>query len=539
MAKEAPSTDDFDLLDAGTLERRRLRNRALVFLMSLFTACVGLDRYATSVSAFLRREIDVFGNPVFVPLDPVSPEAFASIDFEFVHEEVIPTYVRALSTMEPNGSRRRVEYAHRHLLHTLEADPNLVELWRELHLLAMLDPIRNARRIDYLLWAHNHYLEVHRVNFRLEAALTLYGDRPRLVTRSYRVLEDTHDAEGHRARFLQRLDHLALTETWLGHTDRESDGAMLVADRILHFSIRHLWPGLVAALDQRRPARERGALPLLRREAQAAIDPELYAVLVETAEDQQALLDAAQSIHARHRCGSRFHVYDLPYRGLSRRSYAALAMAIERSRGSSCPDVTLSEAAQIVGASERLSQTPRLEDALEALAAFGARAVAAHEVRHVADGPSRQLACPGCPPMPSMARAELSAYLASFGAEGIGGTAALIACSNPQTERGVDAQAIRLAVEAALPNGCEGAYPADFHARAQAAEARYFGTRSVAALPANFPAAPRLLARRERVAPVDLSWLVEDDVANEGAISSQPLEVILTSRLMSAVRSAP
>ena len=98
MAKEAPSTDDFDLLDAGTLERRRLRNRALVVLMWLFTACVGLDRYSTSVSAFLRREIDVFGNPVFVPLDPVSREAFASIDFEFIHEEVIPTYVRALST---------------------------------------------------------------------------------------------------------------------------------------------------------------------------------------------------------------------------------------------------------------------------------------------------------------------------------------------------------------------------------------------------------------------------------------------------------
>jgi hypothetical protein len=141
--------------------------------------------------------------------------------------------------------------------------------------------------------------------------------------------------------------------------------------------------------------------------------------------------------------------------------------------------------------------------------------------------------------MPTMARAELSAYLASFGVEGVGGTAALIACSNPQTERGVDAQAIRLAIEASLPNGCEGAYPEDFHARARAAEARYFGTRTVALLPANFPAAPRLLARREAVAPVDLSWLVEDDVPSD-AVSSQPLEVILTSRLMSAaVRSAP
>ena len=539
MAKEASHADDFDFLDAGALERRRLRRQAFFVLLSCFTMCVGALRYGSNLSAFLRREIDLFGNPIFVPLDPVSNEAFASIDFERVHEYALPHYVQALSTMDPNGSHRRVDYAHRALLHALEADPNLVDLWRELHLLAMIDPIRNARRIDYLLWAHNHYLEVRGIDYRIEATLTLWGERPRLATRSYRVLEDASDAEGHRARFLQRVDHLALTETWLGHTDRESDGAMLVADRILHFSIRHLWPGLVPALDQRRPPRERGALPLLRREAQAAIDPALYAVLVETAEDQQALLDAAQSIHHRHRCGSRFYVYDLPYRGLSRRSYAALAMAIERSRGSTCPDVTLSEAAQIVGASERLSQTPHLEDALEALAAFGARAVAAHEVRHVADGPSRQLACPGCGPMPSMARAELSAYLASFGVEGVGGTAALIACSNPQTERGVDAQAIRLAIEASLPNGCERAYPEDFYARARAGESRYFGARTAAALPANFPSAPRLLARREAVAPVDLSWLVEDDIETE-AVSSQPLEVILTSRLMSAaVRSAP
>ncbi|GAB4204010.1 MAG: hypothetical protein OHK0013_18590 [Sandaracinaceae bacterium] len=498
-------------LDAGTLERRRLLVRGLSVVLALATV-LGLGlRHASTVSALLRREIDLTGRPIYVPLHAVSEAQLARIDFDDVHRRLLPRFVLALGRAETPAGRRRAEYAFRALREALAPDPNLVELWGELHLLASLDPVRHARRIDYLLWAHNHYLESRGQPYRVEATLHLRGERPRLVTRSYRVLDDASDGAGHRARYLRRIDRVGLVEPWLGHTTREEDGAMLVADRILHFATRHVWPALAPALDERRPARERGSLPGMRAEVRAALSPELFAVLEETAEDQQALLEASASIESRHACGSRFRVFDLPYRGLSRRSHAMLALAIEQSRGSRCPDVTLAEAAQIVGASERLAHTPRLEEALEALASFTARAVAAHEVRHVADGPSRTLACPGCPPgTPALVRAELSAYLASFATEGVGHTAVLIACANPERERGVDAHAIRLAVEATLPDGCEGTAPEDLLARARRAETRYFGDRARVSLAASFPAPAELLTRRRATVPMDFSWLVED-----------------------------
>ncbi len=496
--------------DAGAYERRRVLRRWAIIVVSLFTVTFGGVRNASAVGSFLRREIDLFGNPIYVPIHRVSAEDLSRIDFDAIHRTILPEYVLAMGRADTPAGHRRAEYAYRRLRDALEPDPNLVELWSELHLLSMIDPVRHARRIDYLLWAHNRRLETLHQPYRLEATLYLRGERPRLATRSYRVLEEGLTEEGHRARYLHRIDPLSFVEPWLGHTTREADGAMLVADRILHFATRHLWPALAPALEARRPETERGPIPGMRDEAERAIDPELFAVLRETAEDQQALLEAAASIEARHACGSEFRVFDLPYRGLSRRSYAMLGLAIEQSRGSTCPDVTLAEAAQIVGASERLAQTPRLEEALEALAAFGARAVAAHEIRHVADGPSRSLRCPGCAPAtPALVRAELSAYLASFADESVGHTAALVACSNPEREVGVDAHAIRLALEASMPEGC-GVPAPDLHARARAAEARYFGPREVVGLGPSFPRPAEMLTRRRAVVPMDLSWLVDD-----------------------------
>jgi hypothetical protein len=510
VTEPARTTETIDELDAGAFERRRMLRRWGLILAALVTVTFGGVRHASAVGSFLRREIDLFGNPIYVPLHRVSREAIATIDFDAVHRQILPEYVVAIGRADTPAGHRRAEYAFRRLRDALEADPNLVELWRELHLLATIDPIRHARRIDYLLWAHNRRLEMLDQPYRIEATLYMRSDRPRLATRSYRVLEEAQTVEGHRARYLDRIDGLSFVEPWLGHTTREEDGAMLVADRILHFATRHLWPALVPALDERRPEIERGPLPGMREEAQRAIDPALFAILAETAEDQQALLEAAASIEARHACGSEFRVYDLPYRGLSRRSYAMLALAIEQSRGSRCPDVTLVEAAQIVGASERLAETPRLEEALEAVAAFAARAIASHEVRHVADGPSRELRCPGCAPgTPALVRAELSAYLASFADGGVGHTAALVACSNPERERGADAHAIRLAIEASMPGGCAVPSP-QLYAHAHEAERRYFGARDRAALPTAFPAAAEILVRRRAVVPRDLSWLVDD-----------------------------
>lgn len=489
-----------------------MRRALYVALLSCMTLSYGFARHGEVVRAFLRREVDVFGNPVFIAPHGVPPETSARVDFRDVHRRAIPTYVATASRADSLVGRRRAEYAARALQRELVDDPNLGDVWREMHELISLDAARNARRIDYLLWAHNTYLERLGQPFRVEAMLYV-GDggaeRARLSIRTYEVIDDARAPTGERVRLVRRTDTSAFREPWLGRTAREEDGAFVLADRVLHFAVRHVWPAMNAALDARRPLVERGPLAGMREEARAHIDPALFAVLEETAEDQAALLEASASIDARHACGSEFRVFDVPYRGLSPRSYAMLAMAIERSRGAPCPDVTLAEAAQIVGASERLAETPRLEEALEALTSLVGRAVAVHELRHVADGPAREFVCPGCEgSLSSMARAELSGYLASFAAEGSAYTAALVACANPERERGDDAAAIRAALEATGVS-CSSPLPSDLVARAEDAERRIFGAREAVRIDPTFPRPVEFIPRRRAVVPRDWSWLVE------------------------------
>ena len=151
-----------------------------------------------------------------------------------------------------------------------------------------------------------------------------------------------------------------------------------------------------------------------------------------------------------------------------------------------------------MGASERLRASAALPAALEELTALVGRAVAAHEVRHVADGARADVPCPGCREgTPSLVRAELSAYLAGFATPGVGYVAALQACSHPR-EVGLHAVAIEEATSAVIDGGCEQAAPDDLYARARAAEARYFGERPQIGAPRGFPRQLAVLAGARR-----------------------------------------
>ena len=177
----------------------------------------------------------------------------------------------------------------------------------------------------------------------------------------------------------------------MGRTERHDDGAMILMRRVLHFTVRHVWPSLDPALDARRPAAERSWAAPVRGEVEAALDVETYRLLRESASDQQVLIEVTREIEARAACGSRFEIYDLPYNGLSQSSIRALETAVARSQNDTeCAEVRLEEAASIIGASERLGTTDGLEDAIERLTMVVARSVAAHELRHAADGDEHQ-----------------------------------------------------------------------------------------------------------------------------------------------------
>lgn len=474
--------------------RARLHRGLLVASTLAAIAAVIGSRFEW-VDAYARGEIDLAGEPRFEPLHPVDPEALARVDLEELHARAIPEWIERLGEAQTAGGRRRAEEAWRLLRVALEPEPNLLAIWDELHELLTQRPAQSARRIDWLLWAHDQYLDRAGAPYRIEASLHLRGRRPIVSTLSYRVLADLDTTRG-RVRVLKRIDRTRIVEGWLGHTARAEDGAIVIADRVLHFAVRHAWPALNEALDGRRPSAERGVLEGVREEAEAALDPEHLALLRATAEDEQVLIEVADSIRARRACGARFDVFELPYRGISVASHQALRQALWASRYSQCPDVTLSEASALVGASERLRTAEGLEAALESLTAWVARGIAAHELRHVEDVEAPL--CSGCfEGMPPVARSELSAYLAALATPGIGYLAALQACAAPgEAHDARHALAIQMAMEAAIPGGCSGDAGVGLYARARTAERRYFGARTSAELPAAFPTTLAVLSRR-------------------------------------------
>lgn len=328
------------------------------------------------IDSFLRGEIDLGGETVFDP-EPPDPSALARIDFERVHGRLIPEAVASLSAQGPGG-RRRAQYAWRDLVEEVAPDPTLGAIWRELHLLMWVAPLREHRRIDYLLWAHNEYLDRAGIPYRIDASLHLRGGRARYTALGYRVLADLRGGGeagdervgAGRVRVIGRVDTSDVVEGWLGYTTPDDRGGLVIADRVMHFAVRHVWPSLHPALEERRPLLERPFVPYVREEARAALAPEHFAVLEETAEDQQALIDVAASIGARHGCGSRFEVFDLPYKGLSVRSLQLLSFAVRtpavgaraptsRSRRPRCSSEPRSACARTKGSTPRSRRSPR------------------------------------------------------------------------------------------------------------------------------------------------------------------------------------
>ncbi len=501
------------------LRRARRRNLAIgLFAATLVSgALFAWPMHGQRVRAYVRGETTLTGEPRYAPELPMSSYARNTIDFERLHRELIPAWTIGLAQSATSGRRywrERADERYEELAAEVEPDPNLSDLMAWTHEALADDPVEHAHRLDYWLWAYNRYLDDSGVPWRLEASLSLRGDRNAVLhTRSYEVLADVRTADSERLRLLRRADRLGSVEGWLGRTGRDGDGAMVLMRRVLHFTVRHVWPALHAALDQRRPDAERSWLPWVRREIAAALDERTFALLSETAADQQALIEVAAAIHERRACGSRFRVHALPYNGLSRQSVRALQGALARSRDDSeCPEVTLDEAARIVGASERLATTTGLEDAIERLTMVVARSVATHELRHAADGDELDdIPCPGCPEgLDGLARAEVSGYLAALSAEGLGYLALFQACATPSGV-GVQGAARDAVVEALLPYGCEGPTLFGLYEIAAEIEAELFGERAAVVVPP-LPDRVELLphARREAIAswarPVASGW---------------------------------
>ncbi|MFT5355487.1 MAG: hypothetical protein ACI9KE_002706 [Polyangiales bacterium] len=455
-----------------------------------------------------RGEINLAGEQLFEPEHPTGTDG---VPWREVHASLIPRWMVAQAHRPKNPSvrsradvrsERAAQRAYTQLRYSLGSDQNLVRILDELEGHLRTDPVGQAGRIDYLLWAYNHYLDESEIPWRIEATMHMREDgRPAFYTRSYEVLEDLMTTSG-RLRLVRRVDLTNIEEGFLGHTTGHREGALVMMDRNLHFAVQQVWPMLHAGLDERLPPELRNVAPFVREEAAAALPPGLLALLQETAVDDMALIEVADSIHARSECGSSFRVYGLPWNGLAPPDQRALVDALGRSQNTECPEVTLNEAARLIGASQRLGETKDLAIAVEYLSTWVAGAVSIHELRHVADGAGDhsgddETFCAGCPEGSDDAtRDELSAYLASFAAPGHGYLALAQACAMEHNNVGglsAHAQALALAIPDIVGGSCAGPIPDDLYARSREVEALYFGARQPVELPSDFPGRLRLL----------------------------------------------
>ena len=445
--------------------------------MLLFAAFLVWYAAGDAVSAVLRGEQDLSGRRVFRAQHPTAVE---QVDLERVHAELIPAWM-IQSSRRSQIDRRRAHERYVELREAVSADPNLVALVDELHTLVREDPVGNAERIYYLVWAWRRYLDDNGQPWMLTATVRLDQDGGFVYTKSYRVVADFEvpaaDAQ-HRVRVVLRADSTNVVENYLGLHVEGEEGALVVADRIVRFATDEVWP----LLD---PASGHVAAPSVQAQLASVLGAGDFGVLTATAPDRAALVDSIAAARLRTECGSRMVFSDPPWNGFAPETHPSFLAAGEMGADHPCPGLTPEEAAAIVGASERLASQAGLRAALEALTATVARGVVLHEVQHAVDDAERT--CSGCAELGPRARAELSAYLASLGDPDTAAVALLQACSLDVELGGSHGAAVAFLAEQMLPAGCEGPPPADLHERARALQEELYGSWVDLALPEGFP----------------------------------------------------
>ncbi len=448
---------------------------AVLLLLSI----LAVDLCGPPLLEWLRGERSWTGERRYVPAVAPDAAAMARIDLELLHERLLPRWGLGLG-----WGRRSTEeqLAFDAALAEAGKDPNLEFLLTQLREAAQSDAAGNSQRIEYLAWAWNHYLAEFDAPWHVECTVEVGRGRNRVIVQTYRVRHRA-TAELGRQTFpllvLERADHLNVDDAALGRAGLRDGVAQVLVDGIREHAVRRVWP-LLHELSQNATATDGRFAKAVAGEVRQHLDARDYAVLSRAAPAYRALQLMRESIEFRAECGSRFRLRPPTERGYSPELQGRLAALAEVEQELPCPAVTLSEVATIERESGLLAEADGLDAALDALTEYLIRGVVVHEARHLADQArvgvfTRSLRCPECPPeLGSLARAEVSAYLASFADEVSGVTSLHQACRVAQG-RHVNAMALGFLLPRLLPDGCSGGPPADLQERARRLEQELFG----------------------------------------------------------------
>lgn len=474
----------YDALLAGLERRRRRVNVGL--LLAALAALLALGAW------LIRGPLD---RPIRKLL--YTPEAVRTAPetlLERVHARLLPSWVIARSQAHLKGGLEAEAEAFATLRAALDGQPPLQKILDDLRALTA-DPARLPERAEALreavgMW--NAAMQQAGKPWWIEGGVLSSPRRAFFYLKSYRVLADTRTQVGdatHRARFVARVDRTNVVESMLGHASPHQDGAIILVDRLHDLALDEIWP----LLDPTTPDPQGARAALL-----AALPPTAAATLQATAPHRRALVKTTRAIAARRACGSTFRMARLPWQGFPIEEEALLESYARKyaAQRSECPGITHEEVAALVKASNALRDAPELRRAVEALVAQLARPIAIHEARHVADhaqadGLQTPLACAACDAarLSVRARAELSAYLASFAAPSTSATALFQACTLNLNRGTPHAAALRFALpRLGMPERCASPPPADLPARARDLERALFGRSDTITLPEDFPA---------------------------------------------------
>jgi hypothetical protein len=467
--------------ELAALQRRRTLLPAALpaAVIALLLALLMADGWGVRLGEWWRGERTWTGERRYVPAETPDPGALASIDWALLHERLLPRW--GLSWVGWGRSPAEGDASFAAALAEASPDPNLTSLLIGMRDVVATAPIGQRQRIEYLTWAWDAYLGRLGVPWYLDCSGQVGAGRNGLLFQTYAVRSRTTfrvDDRTYPLLVLERADHLNVDDAALGRTGVRDGVAQVLVGAVRDHAELRVWP-LLHELGSNATQTDGQFAGAMSAEVRAALSPEHFAVLRRTAPSFRALLMMRDAIQERRDCGSRFRLRRPPIRGYPATFRTDLMRLAEMTGDWPCPPVTPDEAAAIDFESEALARESDLALALAELTAHLIRGVAVHEARHVADGdPSevfrRPLGCPACRDgLNIAARAEVSAYLASFADEATGVSSLHQAC---RVSSGSSANAIALGylLPQLVPGGCAAGPPPDLQARARRLERTLF-----------------------------------------------------------------
>ncbi len=421
---------------------------------------------------------------------PVAPVDVEALELERIHSELYPAWLLARADRSARSSRARD--ALEALRELTRADSTLDEILLEMDRLVRAGPWDHARELLDQAAAWNERVEVLGEPFLLDAGVVSTPRREFFYAKSYRILSESQaqvDGDTQRVRVLQRMDKLAVRESYLGVLESDLGGAVVVAGTVSDAAVREIWPLLDGESSE--PTLGRVA-SRIQTEIAGGLSPEDLEALASTAALRREAARVVEDIASRGACGSRYRIVRLPWAGVSEEGAERMDAAVERSHGSACPEVTASEAASLREGSATLRATEGLEAALERLAGLLSREVAIHELRHAQDRAAWvgeqdwEPHCEGCNELSLGGRRELSAYLASLAHGPTPVTSLFLACRQLEAEEGgIHREAVAF-LDEQLGGACSEP-PAELQQSARTLEARLFGGNRAVSLGDGYP----------------------------------------------------